>query len=73
MELEIFGRVVQRLEVLFYDNDVIIPFPWKSQLQEALGVLAGIFGQVGLSTKLAKMLGMTYHPIIMTVHHFEAA
>ena len=52
-----FVRAVQRLLALLYAyNGILIP-PWQEWIQEALGVLTGLFNWVVLSTNMEKNCG----------------
>ena len=58
-EQKVFGRAVQRMEVLFYTNGGTLEYPRPEQLQEALVILTGMLNLVGLKTNVTKMVGMT--------------
>ena len=55
---EVFGRVVQKPDAIFYMDHGLLASPRPSRIQEALDVLTGLFCWVGLRTNFDKTVGM---------------
>ena len=53
-----FVRAVQRLDALFYMDNLLLMSPRTAHLKEALDVLVGLFGRAVLQTKADKKVGM---------------
>ena len=59
VELEGFGRFFQRLVALLYVDYGLLDSPCTPFLQEALGILTGLFDRFGLRTNVKKTVGIT--------------
>ena len=46
--LEGFGRAVQNMDTLFYEEDRLLASPQPARLKEALYILTGLFNRLGL-------------------------
>ena len=57
-DIELFVRVVQNLNALFYTDDVILAYPCTASMQEALEVLVDLFDRLELSTNVEKTVIM---------------
>ena len=68
-----FGRVVQTLAVLFYEDGEILSSLRPDSIQEAQYVLMGIFDQVGLSKNVNKIVVMVYQPCSTSFRQPEVA
>ena len=68
-----FGQAVQWLATFFYANDGLITSPRPAHIQEALGVLTGLFDRVGLNKNVNKTIEMVCQPCHFVVRHSEVA
>ena len=66
-----FGRAVGNLAALFYTDDIILAYLRLSRLQEALDVLTGLFGRVGLRYNVYNMVNMVCQLCRTAVSKFE--
>ena len=68
-----FGRLVQKLADLLYLDDCLLTSLVLVGLQEALGVLMGLFERFGLHTNMDKMVGIPCQPYMTVGSHLKEA
>ena len=69
----VFGRAVQTLAALFYEDYVILASSWMSRIQEALNVLTGLFDWIVLRKNFNKIVGMTCQSCCTLVRQSKVA
>ena len=68
-----FGRAVQTLAMIFCGCNRLLDSQHMSRLQEALGVLTGLFGRVVLRKNVDNMVGMVCQPCNSAGRNYEVA